>query len=130
MLRLPLAAALLALIVAPFGCGTTDPAASPGDITDGQRDGARNAVELMRGRYGLRVSGTGMSARLSLARNGRVPIIILNGSRSSVQELALISAEAVTDVEVLTSMADTMVYGQDAALSGVVRVEANVGLDG
>ena len=119
---------LLALASATSGYGTTEPAGGLDDIADAQHDGARDAVGLTRGQHGLRASSAGASARLTITRTNTRPVIILNGSRSSVQELVLISADAVTDIEVLTSTADTMVYGQDAALAGVVRVEARVGL--
>ena len=111
---------LVALSLA--GCGSTEPGTDAGSITDVERSSALNAIELMRGNYGLRVIGNGLSARVVISRTGTEPLILLNGTRSSILELTQIAAADVTGIEVLTAMADTMVYGQEAAMNGVIRV--------
>lgn len=120
---------LLALVVCSVaGCGTTDPGApTAGEPSEVDRTSARTAVEYVGQQPGLRVVGRGMGAYLVITLTGTAPLIVLNGSRSSIQELSLLLPDEITEVEVLTSMADTMVYGQVAALNGVVRVTARVG---
>lgn len=119
---------VLVLACVAFGaCGPTAPDLGTG-VADAELSGARNAVELLRLRYpALIVEGEGEGARLSIRRTGTTPVIVLNGSYSSTLELSMIPAERVTNVEILTTMAETMVYGQDAALAGVLKVTAKVG---
>jgi hypothetical protein len=111
-----LAAALLG------GCGTTSPQPGRTEVTDADRAGAQTALELLRNRHpGLQIdeSGGGLAIRL----RGRAPVVVVDGMRTPyVGRVGNIPASEVAEIEVLTSMSDTLVYGADAAEVGVVRI--------
>lgn len=118
-------APLLTLALLAAGCGSTEPATAPGEITDAEREGSQNALDLLRGRHpALLVEGSGTGIVLTIRRTGEAPVLVINGTRSSslTGEAVGISAEEVESVEVLTALADTLVYGQEAARRGVVRI--------
>ena len=116
----------LALLVPTFAaCGPTRGAASPSAVTEQQRNASTNALELLRGRYpSLQVEEGQAGILITVRRTGLVPVILVDGVRSVVGEAgaAGVPADQVAEIEVLTSMADTMVYGDDAARRGVVKI--------
>ncbi|WP_420455662.1 hypothetical protein [Rubrivirga sp.] len=127
----PLALALV--LVAVSGCGTAGPEATPvGGISDAERNGARNALELLRGRYpALQVEETGQGLRLTIRRTGESPVVVIDGTRSvGTGEAVGIPPGEVAEIEVLTSMADTLIYGAEAARRGVVRITTRMGQRG
>ena len=121
-----LALALLALS-AGAGCAATEPQPGPTEVTDADRSGARSALEVLRGRYpALTINETGGGIEILL--RGRAPVIVVDGTRTPfVGRTVDITPSEVVEIEVLTSMSDTLIYGADAAEVGVVRITTVLG---
>ena len=120
---------LLAALLA--GCGPTRPLEpTAADVTEVQRAGASSALELLRGRYpSLEVEEGQAGVALRVRRTGARPVVVVDGVRSiiSAEGATGLLPEDVVRIEVLTSMADTMIYGDDAALGGVVLITTRLG---
>ena len=112
----------LLLVLPASGCGTTEPRPDRTQITDADRSGAQSALDLLRGRYpSLTIVETGNGLGISL--RGRGPVIIVDGFRTPyVGEVRGIPASEILEIEVLTAMSDTLIYGEDAARNGVVKI--------
>lgn len=113
--------------LAASGCGTSEAVPGSPEASDIDRVGADSALDLLRGRYpalDLVETGRGLAIRL----RGRAPIIVIDGFRTPFAgEVGDLQADEVVEIEVLTSIADTLIYGEDAARVGVVKITTRLG---
>lgn len=118
---------LVLLGLAAGGCGTTEQPVRRTEVTDADRSRARTALELLRGRYpGLTINEAG--GGLEILLRGRAPVLVVDGTRTPFAgRTADLSPSEVVEIEVLTSMSDTLIYGADAAEVGVVRITTVLG---
>ena len=120
----------VALLLA--SCGTAAPIdlsdTSPAGMSQANRGGT--AVDLLRGRYpSLQIDETGGTVSLRIRQRSHPPIVIVDGFRSPVAndgQLDGIAAADIVEIRVLTSMADTMIYGEEAALGGVIEIKTRL----
>ena len=124
-------ALLLALASGVAGCGASGATSDRTLVTDEDRARNLTVVDLLRGRFpALAVDGNGASATVRIRRTGLAPVVIVDGFRTPFAgALPDLLAADVVEVEVFTSMADTLIYGADAAESGVVRITTRLGDD-
>ena len=123
---------LLLAVLALAACGTAEPIdlsdTSPAGMSEANRSGT--AVDLLRGRYpSLRIDETGNGLAFQIRQNAHPPVIIVDGFRSPAGangQLDGLLAADIVEIKVLKTMAETMVYGDEAALGGVIEIKTRL----
>lgn len=113
-------------------CGTSAPIdlsdTSPAGMSEANRAGT--AVDLLRGRYpSLQIDETGGRVSLRIRQRTHPPVVIVDGFQSPIAndgQLDGILAADIVEIRVLTTMADTLIYGEAAALGGVIEIKTRL----
>lgn len=116
------------------GCGTSESTgerASRSHVTEQDRIGSWNALELLIERFpSVRVTTRGGVSSVQIRQYTHPPLLVVDGQRmlaSAAEALSRIPADDVVDIDVKHALSDTMVYGADAALGGVIEVTTRLG---
>lgn len=113
-------------------CGTAEPLdlsdTSPAGMTAATRGGT--ALDLLRGRYpNLQIEETSRGISIRIRQRAHPPVVIVDGFRSPAAhdgQLDTIMAADIVEIRVLRTMADTLIYGEEAALGGVIEIETRL----
>ena len=126
---------LLGLALSLAACGTTgaEGAGPRGEVTAAEAGRDESLASLLRRRYpSLRVEETASGMSLQIRQYDSPPLIVIDGTRypaGATSALSGLRASEIVRVNVLKTMAETMVYGADAALGGVVEITTTLGRD-
>lgn len=124
-------ALLLGLVALPLtACGASgagdDGLSERSTVTSAESDRDESLGALLRRRYpSLRVDETTSGLSLWIRQYDHPPLVVIDGTRypgGAASALSGLRASEIVRVRVLKTMADTMVYGADAALGGVVEI--------
>lgn len=119
---------LLAVLAATAGCGPAGAVVGRGEITDDDRARGGTLADLLQSRFPeLTVVPGEYGAIVRIRRTGTVPLVYVDEFRRGMEALTQVLVADVVRVEVLTRMADTLIYGREAAEVGVLRVTTRLG---
>ena len=119
---------LALLLLVTMGCGSGGATADRTAVTDDDRARSQTLAELLEGRFPSLSVRSGVSGgRVTVRRTGLAPLIIVDGFRRGYGVVPDLPAADIAEVRMLLSMADTLVYGADAAERGVLLVTTRLG---
>ena len=124
---------LLALPLAACSAAGPDRAQARSEVTAAEVSRDEGLGALLRRRYpSLRVEETASGLSLRIRQYDHPPLIVIDGTRypaGATSAIAGLRASEIVDVRVLKTMSETMVYGADAALGGVVEITTTLARD-